>query len=754
MLETLHNIVQAVNTAPDLQQALHLIVTRVKQAIQCNVCSIYLTDDDNRANVLMASDGLRAESIGKVRLPIGRGLVGLVTERAESVNLADASLHPRYVRISDTGETHYRGFLGAPIIQNRRVLGVIVVRQQETREFNETEVTFIFTLAAQLAGAITYARASGELEKLIQGNHSINHFLNGRSGNTGVAIGQGVVTYRSSNLDAVPDHQTSDIDAECDRFRLAVEQVSIELRHLQENLDPRLPVEDRALFDALILMLNSDTLLNHTLERIQQGQWAPAALRQTIQTHARIFEDMEDAYLRERATDIRDLGRRILTQLQNEPSIRMDYPEHTILVGDEISAIQLAEVPQEKLVGVVSAQGSSSSHAAILARAIGVPAIMGVTNMPVGRMQNRALIIDGYRGRLYVEPLPSVREEYARLLNQERALSAEVEAMRGLSAETADGVHIPLYLNTGLINETGGPNQAEAEGIGLYRTELPFMIRDRFPSETEQMMNYKRVLEAFEPRPVVLRTLDIGGDKSLSYFPVNEQNPFLGWRGIRISLQHPEIFLTQIRAMLQADLGHGNLQIMLPMITQVNEVDELLELIQRAHDELLEEKLPVTMPPIGVMIEVPSAVYQMTALARRVDFISIGTNDLTQYLLAVDRNNPRVADLYDDLHPAVLHALKQIVDRAKAMNKPVSVCGELAGNPLATVLMLGLGVDSLSMSAGSLLRVKWVLRSFSQVRARQLLAIALQKENAEQVRQFLERVLDNMGLGGLLRPGK
>lgn len=754
MLDTLHRIVQAVNKAPDLQAALTLIVQRVREAISCDVCSIYLTDDDSRANVLMATVGLRPEAVGKVRLPVGRGLVGLVTERAETVNVADAPAHPRYVHISHTGETLYRGFLGVPIIQSGRVLGVLVVRQRETREFRDEEVTFLFTLAAQLAGAITHARASGELGQLTGEEKAYNRFLAGQPGNTGVAIGRGVVAYRLSDLEAVPDRSNEDPEAECARFRAAVAAVEEDLKRLQANLDKQLPAEEKALFDALLLMLGSDSLVNHTLQRIEQGQWAPAALRDTIAVHSGVFEDMEDVYLRERASDIRDLGRRILTHLQGDQPHEVSYPPDTILVGEEVSAVQLAEVPADRLGGVVSAAGSGSSHAAILARAMGVPAVMGVTDMPVGRLEGRSLIIDGYRGRVYVEPPPSVRDEYKRLLDQERALGAEVEAMRGLPSETTDGVHIPLYLNTGLIDESNNGDQDEAAGVGLYRTELPFMVRDRFPGERSQVASYQRVLAAFSPRPVILRTLDIGGDKPLPYFPVSEQNPFLGWRGVRISLQHPEIFLTQIRAMLRANLGFGNLQVMLPMISSVRELDQLLQLIHRAQDELIEEGHQIDLPPVGVMIEVPSAVYQVEELARRSDFLSIGSNDLTQYLLAVDRNNSRVADLYDDMHPAVLRAMKHVVDGGKKYAKPVSVCGELAGNPLATILLVGMGVDSLSMSAGRLLRVKWVVRSFSQSRARQLLNMVLRMEDTDQVRRFMEGALDDMGLGGLFRPGK
>lgn len=754
MLDTLHRIVNDVNSAPDLGAALQVIVGGVKQAVGADVCSVYLTDFEARTHVLMATDGLRQEAVGKVTLPQGRGLIGLVAERAEPLNLADAPSHPRYLHVAETGETQFRGFLGVPIIQNRKVLGVLVVRQQQTREFSDDEVTFLFTLAAQLAGAITHARASGQLADLGTSDERMNRFLEGRPSSAGVIIGTAMVAYRMADLDAIPDRPADDVISEETKFRQAVGAVEQDLRRLKDRLADTLPAEDHALFDALLLMLASDVLVEHTIDRIRNGIWAPGALRHTIAAHAAVFDAMEDIYLRERASDIRDLGRRILMHLQSEDVTPLEYPVRTILVGDEVSAVQLAEVPRDRLVGVVAATGSSSSHVAILARGMGVPAVMGVTDLPVSRVDGRELIVDGYRGRVYVSPPPAVVAEYQRLADEERELSAELDVLRGQPAETIDGVHIPLMLNTGLVNDVGNQANAEAEGVGLYRTEVPFMIRDRFPGESVQTANYERVLEAFAPRPVVLRTLDIGGDKPLPYFPVNESNPFLGWRGVRISLDHPEIFLTQVRAMLRAAASYGNLQIMLPMITSVSEVDELQLLIQQAHDELLDDGFVVDMPPVGVMVEVPSAVYQVEELARRVDFLSIGTNDLTQYLLAVDRNNPRVAEIYDDLHPAVLRAVNQVVVGAHNNAKPVGVCGELAGNPIATALLIGMDVDSLSMSAGSLLKVKWVARSVSRSRARQWLKAALRMETAGEIRRFMEGNLDKLGLGGLYRPGR
>ncbi len=753
MLESLRRIVQEVDNATDLEQALSIIVKRVKEAVGADVCSVYLNDFENRRHVLHATDGLRQRAVGRVSIELGRGLIGLVTERAEPINLDDAAAHPRYLCITDTGEQRYHGFLGAPIIQHRKVLGVLVLRQSQKRHFEEDEVTFVVTLASQLAGAIAFARNSGELARL-QGGGIPQRFLPGLAASPGIGIGRAVVVYPPADLDAIPDRRAEEPETEAERFRNAVQDVAEDLDRFAVRTRPDLSAEDLALFDAWRLMLESDTLIDGTLERIRAGNWAPGALRETIADHARVFDAMEDPYLRERGSDVRDLGRSILMRLQNLAATPVDYPVRTVLVGEELSALQIADVPPERLAGVVSTAGSGSSHVAILARGMGVPAVMGVADLPVGRVEGRELVVDGYRGRIYVSPGPAVRAEYQRLADDDQALTNELSTLRDLPPETTDGYQIPLFLNTGLVSESRPLGIEESAGVGLYRTELPFIVRDAFPGEAAQMANYRRVLELFAPRPVTIRTLDIGGDKPLPYFPMHEANPFLGWRGIRITLDHPEIFLTQVRAILRAAIGLDNLQVLLPMISTVTELDEALLLVQRAHDELAEEGYPVRMPPVGVMIEVPAAVYQAEALARRVDFLSIGTNDLTQYLLAVDRNNPHVAKLYDELHPAVLRALTQVLVGARVHGREVSICGEMAGDPLAAVLLIGMGVHSLSMGASSLLRIKRVIRSISRSRAREVLKVALQCEDADAVRRLLLDTLEALGLAPLVRPGR
>ncbi len=754
MLDILRSITQEVSTARNLEQALTIIVERVKAALTVDVCSVYLVDHDSGELVLMASDGLLPESVGYVRLSLEEGLVGLVAQRAELINLDNAPEHPRYRYFPETGEEWYHAFLGVPIIHHRKVLGVLVLQQHAEYRYEEDLVTLLVTIAAQLAGAIAHAEASGGINGL-NGNAANERLpLVGKPGSPGVGIGRAVVLDVEADIDDIADRPVEDVVAEQERFLDAVRLVREQVRNMVENVSANLSPADAALFDAYLLMLDSDSLIGATQERIQGGNWAPGALRDTLQEHIRVFNEMDDPYLRERADDLRDLGRRMLVALQPKKSTTTGYPKQTILVGEEITASMLAEVPAKRLAGVVAVRGSSTSHTAILARALGVPAVLGVDDLPVGRVDGLSMVVDGYSGRVFVNPPAELKREFRRLQREENELSADLQGLKNEEAVTTDGVRIPLLANTGLLSDIRPSLSSGAEGVGLYRTEFPFMVRDRFPGEEEQRQVYRQVLEAFAPNPVTMRTLDVGGDKALPYFPIEEDNPFLGWRGIRITLDHPEIFLVQIRAMLKASEGLDNLQLLLPMISTLSEVDEAIILIRRAHEELVEEGVDVRLPRIGAMVEVPSIIYQIDALCHRVDFLSIGSNDLTQYLLAVDRNNARVADLYDSLHPSVLHAVRSVVLAARPHKVPVSVCGEMAGDPAAALILLALGVNSLSMSAHSLLRIKWVLRSFSRRRAKRLLAQAQAMEDPRAIRELLHKALEKKGLGGLIRAGK
>ena len=749
----LRMISQEVNAAKDLPAALAIIVKQVRVAMNSHVCSVYLYEPDRDRYLLMATEGLNKRAVGKVSMASNEGLVGLVGSRAETITLEDAMSHPRFLYFAETGEERYASFLGTPIIHHRQVLGVLVVQQKERRQFDEGDEAFLVTMSAQLSGVIAHAEATGSIRGLGRPGKGIQEarFI-GVPGAPGAALGTAVVVLPVADLDVVPDKAISDIAEQLELFALALESVRADIRSLSARLSDQLRPQERALFDVYLMMLEHTALAGDVIALIRTGQWAQGALRKVVSEHVQRFEHMDDDYLRERASDVKDLGRRLLSYLQEAHKQTLVYPDNTILVSEELSPAMLGEVPPEKLVGLVSVLGSRNSHVAILARAMGIPTVVAAVDLPYTRLEGIELIIDGYHGDVFTNPSALLRQQYAEVVEEERLINKDLDSLRSLPCVTLDGYHLPLWVNTGLLADVKRAQQRGAEGVGLYRSEVAFMGSSRFPSESEQVLMYREQLEAFHPLPVTMRTLDIGGDNPLSYFPIKESNPYLGWRGIRITLDHPEIFLVQVRAMIKASAGLNNLHILLPMISGVHELDDAQHLIHRAWGELINEGVDVQMPQIGVMIEVPSAVYQAKELARMADFLSVGSNDLTQYLLAVDRNNARVAALYDYLHPAVLMALKEVVSAAHAEGKPVSICGEMAGDPVAAVLLLAMGFDSLSMNSTHLPKVKWLLRKMTLEHAQALLEEVSAMDNPQLIHSTLNLALGNLGLSKVLNP--
>ncbi|MDP3706225.1 MAG: phosphoenolpyruvate--protein phosphotransferase [Legionellaceae bacterium] len=762
MLKILKRIVQDVTTSQHLTEALNTLVQCVRTAIYAEAVSVYLIDNKHAEYVLIATEGLNKEAVSNVRVSLDRGLIGLVGRREEPINVDNASAHAEFYYNPLLNEDHLNAFLGVPIIQHRKLYGVLTVQQTTKRCFDDAEEAFLITLAAQLGGMIAHAEATGELAQLTE-PHSTSTTksdisqiaLNGVGSVPGVAIGTAVVVYPPADIDAVPRHLVDDVDAEVAIFHDALQVTRDNMHRLSRRMKSSVADEEHALFDVYLRILDQESLGAEVVHEIRTEQLgAQAALASVIKKHILQFENMNDDYLRERASDFRDIGRRVLAELQSSQHEEIDYPRRTILVGDEITAAALAEVPEGQLAGVVSAKGSNSSHVAILARAMGVPTVMAVRGLKVEHLSRRAVIVDGYYGHVFISPSKTLLAEYKHLIQKEDELNQSLISLRDKPAETTDEHRVSLQVNTGLAMDSGMSMSVGAEGVGLYRSEVPFMSRDRFPSEDEQYIIYRQTLKAFAPRSVTMRTLDIGGDKILSYFPIQEDNPYLGWRGIRVTLDHPDVFLLQVRAMMRANEELNNLRIMLPMVTSLSEVDEAVYLINQAYSELLEEGCVIEKPKLGVMIEVPAAACQARELGRRVDFLSVGTNDLTQYLLAVDRNNARVAGLYDSLHPAMLRTLIKIIEGGHAAGVKVSICGEMASDPLAVILLLAMGFDTLSMNSSSLPRVKWVIRNFSLAFARKILADVLELEHPAEIRLYLKRALEEQGLGDLIRSGK
>jgi len=751
MLGQLRRIVQDVAQEPVLQNALAGLVSSVKQALATECCSVYLADYEQQHFMLMATDGLNPDAIGNIAIGFSEGLIGWVGQREEPINLAKAHLHPRFKVTPEVSEDRFSAFLGCPIIHHRKVLGVLTIQQGADRVFNEDEESFLVTLGAQLASVLANAEMRQAASETTAG-HTQTGQLKGLPGAPGIAIGEAFVLEPANDFNAISLKRSDEPEKELAHFYRAVKITKAEFNRLAERMSGHLPPDALAIFDVYHQLLDAASLGREIEQQIAQGWCAKSALKRVVEKFARQFDDMDDPYLRERGTDIRDLGQRVLNNLLDTEQRKIKLPAKVVLVADNVTATMLAEVPREQLVAIVSLKGSVNSHAAIMARALGIPAVMGVDELPLLHWQSQRLIVDGYQGHILLSPVEAICAEYQCLISEDAALNARYLAEIALPSKTLCGAGFNLMVNSGLAIELETTEPQYTGGVGLYRTEFPFIMRSRFPTEQEQIELYRKVLENYPDKPVIMRTLDVGGDKALPYFSIVEENPFLGWRGIRLTLDHPEIFLVQIRAMLKANLALDNLHILLPMITDLAEVDESIRLIKQASFEVSDElAIDLPKPKIGVMIEVPSIMYQLPELARKVDFCSIGTNDLTQYLLAVDRNNPRVAGLYDAMHPAVLRALHQLAQQANGLQFPISVCGELAGEPAGVMLLAAMGYESFSMNSSNLAKIKWLLRRVEMSELALLLPEVLACASAKQVRAHIQRFLEQKQLLSQLR---
>ncbi|EGV0702046.1 phosphoenolpyruvate--protein phosphotransferase [Salmonella enterica] len=754
MLTRLREIVEKVASAPRLNEALNILVTDICLAMDTEVCSVYLADHDRRCYYLMATRGLKKPRGRTVALAFDEGIVGLVGRLAEPINLADAQKHPSFKYIPSVKEERFRAFLGVPIIQRRQLLGVLVVQQRELRQYDESEESFLVTLATQMAAILSQSQVTALFGQYRQTR------IRALPAAPGVAIATGWQDATMPLMEQVYEASTLDTSLERERLTGALEEAANEFRRYSKRFAAGAQKETAAIFDLYSHLLSDARLRRELFAEVDKGAVAEWAVKKIIEKFAEQFAALTDNYLKERAGDLRTLGQRLLFHLDDSVQGPNAWPERFILVADELSATTLAELPQDRLAGVVVRDGAANSHAAIMVRALGIPTVMGADIQPsvLHRrtlvLHRRTLVVDGYRGELLVDPEPVLIQEYQRLISEEIELSRLAEDDVNLPAQLKSGERIKVMLNAGLSPEHEEKLGSRIDGIGLYRTEIPFMLQSGFPSEEEQVAQYQGMLQMFNDKPVTLRTLDVGADKQLPYMPISEENPCLGWRGIRITLDQPEIFLIQVRAMLHANAATGNLSILLPMVTSIDEVDEARRLIERAGREV-EEMIgyAIPKPRIGIMLEVPSMVFMLPHLANRIDFISVGTNDLTQYILAVDRNNTRVASIYDSLHPAMLRALSMIAQEAEKNGLDLRLCGEMAGDPMCVAILIGLGYRHLSMNGRSVARVKYLLRHIDFEDAQTLARRSLEAQMATEVRHQVAAFMERRGMGGLIRGG-
>lgn len=748
MLTRLREIVEKVASAPRLNEALDILVTDICLAMDTEVCSVYLADHERRCFYLMATRGLKKPRGRTVTLAFDEGIVGLVGRLAEPINLADAQKHPSFKYVPAVKEERFRAFLGVPIIQRRQLLGVLVVQQREHRQYDESEESFLVTLATQMAGILSQSQLAALFGQYRQTR------IRALPASPGVAIAEGWMDTTVPLMEQVFEASTLDTALERERLTAALEEASGEFRRYSKRFAAGAQKETAAIFDLYSHLLTDARLRRELFAEVDKGSVAEWAVKTVVEKFAEQFASLSDSYLKERAGDLKTLGQRLLFHLDDTIQSPNTWPERFVLVADELSATTLAELPQKRLAGVVVRDGAANSHAAIMVRALGIPTVMGADIQP-SVLHRRMLVVDGYRGELLVDPEQVLLQEYQRLVSEENELSRLAEDDVEQPAALKSGERVQVMLNAGLSPEHEEQLGSRIDGIGLYRTEIPFMLQSGFPSEEEQVAQYQGMLQMFNDKPVTLRTLDVGADKQLPYMPISEENPCLGWRGIRITLDQPEIFLIQVRAMLRANAATGNLSILLPMITSIDEIDDARRLIDRAGREV-EEELGYQLPELrlGVMVEVPSMVFMLGHLAGRVDFISVGTNDLTQYLLAVDRNNTRVASLYDSLHPAMLRTLNLIAREAERYDIDLCLCGEMAGDPMCVAILVGMGYRHLSMNGRSVARIKYLLRHIHLEEAEVLAQRSLEAQMATEVRHQVAAFMERRGMGGLIRGGR
>jgi phosphotransferase system, enzyme I, PtsP len=702
------------------QERLDKIVVLIAANMVAEVCSVYVLRVDGTLE-LYATEGLNRQAVHLTVMRSDEGLVGLVSREAKSINLSDAKAHPAYSYRPETGEEIYQSFLGVPVLRAGNTLGVLVVQNRAHRTYSEEEEEALQTTAMVLAEMI----ASGELSALARPGAEPAARRPLRMSGAAIAdgIGLGHVVLHEPRV-VVTNFIADDVQKELRRLEAALDTLRADLDVLLERGDVADSGEHREVLEAYRMFAYDRGWLHKMREAVMTGLTAEAAVER-VQSDARArMLRQTDPYLRERLHDLDDLANRLMRQLsgRDHAPAKEQLPDNAIIVARSMGPAALLDYDRSRLRGVVLEESGPTSHVAIVARALGIAAIGQIENATGLVDPGDAIIVDGSSGDVHIRPPADIEGAYAEKVRFRARRQAQYQALRTRPSTTRDGTPVSLLLNAGLLVDLPHLSESGAAGIGLFRTELQFMVAASFPRTSEQLSLYRSVLDIAGTRPVTFRTLDIGGDKMLPYMrAVDEENPALGWRAIRLGLDRPGLLRSQIRALLKAAAGR-ELRVMFPMIAAVEEFDQAKAMVEvelthlRRHSHPLPEQVH-----IGAMVEVPSLLYQLDELLTRVDFLSVGSNDLFQFLYAADRSNSRVADRFDQISAPVLRVLRDIADRGRAFGKPVTLCGELASKPIGALALVALGYRSLSLTPSAIGPVKSMLLELDAGRIEALL---------------------------------
>jgi len=712
LLGRLRDVMAAGGTAQD---RLDNVVKLIAADMVAEVCSCYVMRAGEVLE-LFATEGLKKESVHATRLRTGEGLVGDIAAHARPLALADAQSHPNFVFRPETGEEIFHSLVGVPIVRGGRVIGVLVVQNKSQRQYTDEEIETLETVAMVLAELVS----SGELirrEELapVDGNALLPVRFEGVKLNGGIGIGVAVM---HEPRVVVQKLVSEDPVAERARLRDALASMRQSLDEMFEAQDLAFGGEHRDVLETYRMFAEDAGWVGRIGEAIQSGLTAEAAVQKVHEDTRIRMSQVSDPYIRERLHDLEDLANRLLHHLVHSghrnggTAAQGELPEDVVLVARSMGPTELLDYDRRHLRGLVLEEGSPTMHVAILAKALDIP-VVGRVKDALSRIDaTDPVVVDGDNGQVFVRPSDDILDAFAASQQIRAEKLAGYAAMRDLPAVTRCGQSVGLLLNAGLLVDLPNLQATGADGIGLYRTEMPFMARPQLPDVAAQTLLYSKILDQAEGRPVVFRTLDVGSDKLLPYWDSgDEDNPAMGWRSIRITLDRPAVLLQQLRALVAAAVDR-ELHVMFPMISEVAELDKARALLDM---ELNRARARGTGIPsrvrVGTMLEVPALAWQLPALLKRVDFISIGSNDLTQFLFAIDRGNPRISERFDVLSPAMLSFLRRVTHESRKAGVPLSLCGEMAGRPLEALALLGIGIRSLSMSAGSVGPVRAMVRS-------------------------------------------
>ncbi len=742
LLRRLHGIMAGTG---DAEQRLTKVVRLVANNMISEVCSVYFMRGGEILE-LFATEGLKEAAVHKTRLHVGEGLVGHVAGTGLPLNLSNAQQHPKFVFREETGEENYHSFMGVPILRSGKVVGVLVIQNKTQRHYTQEEEESLQTVAMILAELV----ASGDLfDPSEQQEATLERAATARFEGIVFAEGmaEGVAVFHEPKIEVVK-HLTDDVQLEKRRLDAALISLQDQIDDMMSSEDIRHQGEHKEILDVYMLFAKDKGWKSKITAFIDTGLTAEAAVEKVQLNNRTRMQNMTDPYLRERLSDLDDLANRLNRHLMGRvgSAASENLPDKVILVAQNMGPADLLDYDRDKLCGVILRDGSQTAHVSIVARALGIPMVGQMEDALLAVAEGESVIVNGVDGIVYFSPQQEILQSYRENIESRNMLLAEYDALRDKSATTQDGVEVDLLVNAGLSIDMDGLKRSGASGVGLFRTEFQFMISASLPRVGPQADFYRDILEAADGKPVVFRTLDIGGDKPVSFLKRDhETNPALGWRAIRIAFDRPALLRYQLRALLKAGAGR-DLSIMFPMITDVSEFKMAREILNKEIDR--QRKRNSSLPKnifVGTMLEVPALIWQLDNLLPLLDFISIGSNDLMQFFFACDRENPKLTGRYDPISPPALTMLKSIVDKCRDYDVPITLCGEIGGKPITALALLAIGFRRLSIAPASVGPVKMMIRSLNLSNVEDFMAVLLSRSD-HSVRGLLQDFAKDHGI--------